>query len=169
MRKTLIILTVLVLAFPTTILAVEVEPEQAVNCSDYCYYLDNEKFNKTLPTVTGETSCDCATDCDEYCDHLKDVSPKYQPPSQTCFCNPLEKITEFKTIITNIIDSIFNVAIVLAPLMIIIAGFLFVTAGGNPEQTKRAKNIIIWTSVGFFVILLAMGIMGVIQSLLGVS
>ena len=166
MRKTLIILTVLALVFPTTILAVEVE--QAVNCSDYCRYLNNEEFDKTLPTVIGETSCDCAIDCDDYCNHLKDVPPKYQPPGQICFCNPLPATTT-EYIIDNIINSIFNVAIVLVPLMIVIAGFLFVTAGGNLEQTKRAKDIIVWTIVGFFIVLLAKGVMGMIQSLLGVS
>ena len=82
--------------------------------------------------------------------------------------NPLAT-EDFEVIIDNIINFIFNIAVVLAPLMIIIAGFLFVTAGGNLEQIKRAKNIIIWTSVGFFVILLARGIMGVIMNLLGVS
>jgi len=82
--------------------------------------------------------------------------------------NPLSATTT-EHIIDNIIDFIFNIAIVLAPLMIVIAGFLFVTAGGNLEQTKRAKDIIVWTAVGFFVILLSRGIMGVIMNLLGVN
>ncbi|MCP6718301.1 MAG: pilin [Patescibacteria group bacterium] len=82
--------------------------------------------------------------------------------------NPLAS-DEFEDIINNVINFIFKIATVLAPLMVIMAGFLFVTAGGNLEQIKRAKNIIIWTAVGFFVILLARGIMGMIMNLLGVS
>lgn len=81
--------------------------------------------------------------------------------------NPLQATTT-EVIIDNLIDFIFNIAIVLAPLMIIIAGFLFVTAGGNSEQINRAKAIIIWTAVGFLIILLSRGIMGIIKTILGV-
>jgi len=81
--------------------------------------------------------------------------------------NPLDA-TEFEVIIDNVVNFIFNIAVVLAPLMIIIAGFLFVTAGGNAEQISRARAIIIWTAVGFLIILLSRGIMGLIKTLLGV-
>jgi hypothetical protein len=81
--------------------------------------------------------------------------------------NPLEA-AEFEVILDNIIGFIFNIAIVLAPLMIIIAGFLFVTAGGDLNQINRAKSIIVWTSVGFLIILLSRGIMGIIKNILGV-
>ncbi|XOB42123.1 MAG: hypothetical protein ACKKMP_01950 [Candidatus Nealsonbacteria bacterium] len=83
--------------------------------------------------------------------------------------NPLAEGTQFEDIIDNLIDFIFNIAIVLAPLMVVIAGFLFVTAGGNLEQTQRARNIILWTIIGFLIILLAKGIMAVIENLLGVN
>jgi len=81
--------------------------------------------------------------------------------------NPLDA-TEFEVIIDNVVNFIFNIAVLLAPLMIIIAGFLFVTAGGNAEQISRARAIIIWTAVGFLIILLSRGIMGLIKTLLGV-
>ncbi len=82
--------------------------------------------------------------------------------------NPLEA-TEFEDILDNVIDFIFNIAVVLVPLMIIIAGFLFVTAGGNAEQINKAKTMIIWTAIGFLIILLSKGIMGIITNLLGVG
>ena len=82
--------------------------------------------------------------------------------------NPLATTT-FEAIIDNIIDFIFNIAIVLAPLMTIVAGFLFVTAGGNLEQINRAKAMITWSIIGFLIILLAKGIMTVIENLLGIS
>ena len=82
--------------------------------------------------------------------------------------NPLAT-TDFEVIIDNIIDFIFNIAIVLAPLTTVVAGFLFVTAGGNSEQISKAKAMIVWSIVGFLIILLAKGIMTVIENLLGVS
>ncbi len=82
--------------------------------------------------------------------------------------NPLQA-TEFEDILDNVIDFIFNIAIVLAPLMVVIAGFLFVTSGGNAEQINKAKTMIIWTAIGFLIILLSKGIMGIITNLLGVG
>lgn len=82
--------------------------------------------------------------------------------------NPLDATTT-EEIIENLIGFLFKIGIVLAPLMIIIGGFLFVTAGGNIEQVNRAKKIIIWTLVGFFVVLLARGIMDLIYMILGLK
>jgi len=82
--------------------------------------------------------------------------------------NPLQA-AEFEIILDNIIGFIFNIAVVLFPLMIIIAGFLFVTAAGDINKITQAKNIIIWTSVGFLIVLLSRGIMGIIMNLLGVK
>jgi heme/copper-type cytochrome/quinol oxidase subunit 2 len=82
--------------------------------------------------------------------------------------NPLQA-TEFEDILENIIDFIFTIAIVLVPLIVVIAGILFVTAGGNLAQINKAKTMIIWTAIGFLIILLSKGIMGIITNLLGVG
>lgn len=83
--------------------------------------------------------------------------------------NPLTEGTQFEDIVDNLIDFVFNIAIVLAPLTTIIAGFLLVTAGGNLEQINKAKAMIVWSIIGFLIILLAKGIMAVIMNLLGVG
>ena len=82
--------------------------------------------------------------------------------------NPLDATTT-EEIIENLIGFLFKIGIVLAPLMIIIGGFLFVTAGGNIEQVNRAKKIIIWTLIGFLIVLLAQGIMNLIEVILGIE
>ncbi|MFQ6049551.1 MAG: pilin [Candidatus Paceibacterales bacterium] len=82
--------------------------------------------------------------------------------------NPLTADT-FGELVDKLINFIFTIAIVLAPLMIIIAGFLFVTSGGKPEQVAKAKTIITWTIIGFIIILLAKGIVALIDQILGVS
>jgi len=82
--------------------------------------------------------------------------------------NPLNA-NEFEEIVNNIIDFLFEIAIVLAPLMIVVGAVLLVASGGNLAQTERAKNIILWTAVGFFILLLAKGIMALIESILGIE
>jgi len=75
----------------------------------------------------------------------------------------------FGELIEAIINFIYNVALVLAPLFIVIAGFYFVTAAGNPAQIETAKKIILYTLIGFLIILLARGLIAVIQSVFGVQ
>ena len=67
----------------------------------------------------------------------------------------------------TIIDIVFTVLIVLAVLFLIIAGFYFVTASGNPEQIGKARNMVIWAIVGVVVALLARGIVSFIKTWIG--
>ncbi len=89
------------------------------------------------------------------------------PPGSVCIENPLTATT-FEEIIDNVIDFIFKIAVVLAPLMVIIGGFLFVTAGGSIQQIDQAKKLLLWTAIGFLVVLLSKGILGIINKILGV-
>ncbi|MBZ9569572.1 hypothetical protein KJA16_01450 [Patescibacteria group bacterium] len=80
--------------------------------------------------------------------------------------NPLEAET-FEELIENLIDFIFWVAAAIVPLMIIIAAFYFITSVGNPDKVRTAKSIILWTVVGFTIVLLAKGIVSVIKQIIG--
>ncbi|MDI6602528.1 MAG: hypothetical protein QME57_00195 [Patescibacteria group bacterium] len=82
--------------------------------------------------------------------------------------NPVEAKT-FGELINNIINFIFNIALAIVPLMIVIAGFYFVTAGGDPEQIKKAKDLIFYTVVGFIIILLARGVIELLKQTLTIK
>jgi len=79
--------------------------------------------------------------------------------------NPIDADT-FEELIENIITFIFNIALALVPLMIVIAGVYFVTAAGNPEQVQKAKGIILYTLIGFIIILLARGFVEFLKQIL---
>jgi hypothetical protein len=83
----------------------------------------------------------------------------------TQICNPL-KYNEFKDLLDAIVDFIFTIGMVIAPLLLIIAGFLFVTSAGQPEKVKTAKTMMIAALVGVAVLLLAKGLVNVIVSIL---
>ncbi|MDD2696544.1 MAG: hypothetical protein PHE52_00005 [Candidatus Pacebacteria bacterium] len=76
--------------------------------------------------------------------------------------------TSFEAVVGNGIDFVFKIAIVLAPLMVIIGGFILVTAGGNLNKVNQAKNLLLWTAIGFAVVLLSKGILAIINQILGV-
>ena len=71
--------------------------------------------------------------------------------------NPL-KANTFGEFLDSIINFLFNISLFLAPLMIIIGAFHFITSEGNPEQIETAKKIIRYTLIGFLIILLAKGL-----------
>src|SRR3989338_10817135 len=67
-------------------------------------------------------------------------------------CNPIEACTvaEFIQLLTEII---LKIGMPLAALMIILSGFLFVKARGNPEEIKKARSMFVWTLVGTAIII----------------
>lgn len=69
--------------------------------------------------------------------------------------NPL-KAENFLELLDAIIDFIaYYLAPPIAVIMIIVAGFHFVTAIGDPEKINTAKRIILWVLIGLLVILSA--------------
>ena len=84
------------------------------------------------------------------------------------FQNPLEYET-FGELIDAIIKFIFYIAIVVVPLMLIIGAFYLLTAAGDPKKIGTGKNIIIYTLIGLVIIMLARGLIAVIESVIGVK
>lgn len=77
--------------------------------------------------------------------------------------------------VENIADIIKKVAyylsVYIAPpivtIMILIAGFYFLTAGDKPERLITARQIILWTVVGYVIILISWGATSIIAEILG--
>lgn len=81
--------------------------------------------------------------------------------------NPLEADT-FAELIDALVNIIFYFAVAIAPIFIIIAGFYFITAAGEPAKINTAKQIILWTLIGLLVVLCAKGIIALFRSAFGV-
>jgi len=69
--------------------------------------------------------------------------------------NPLGPNTTFWDLIDKLIDFIFYLAIAVAPIMFIVAGFYFITAAGDPEKINIAKKMILWVLIGLLIVFLA--------------
>ncbi len=83
--------------------------------------------------------------------------------------NPLEAET-FQELVDAIINFIYVVALWVAPLMIVIGAYFFLFSGGRPEYVSRGKKIIVWTLIGFSVILLSKGLITFLrEEILGVG
>ena len=118
--------------------------------------------------------CDTNSDCGSGLDCKCDPTPTRNDgsdagvcadPGAVVFCSPLEA-QSFDDLVYSVTNFIFNIAMALVPVMVIIAGFYFITAAGDPERIKTAKKIILWTFVGLLIVLLTYGLIDVLKNLL---
>ena len=74
--------------------------------------------------------------------------------------------------INQLVDILFSilwpVAVAFFIVIFVIAGFLFATAGGDPDKTKGARDAVIYGAVGVVVALVAFSIVFVLRNLVGV-
>ena len=77
--------------------------------------------------------------------------------------------TSFGGLVQNIAIKIIPVAFALSVIMIIYAGFLFVSAGGSEEKVRKAKHTLYWAIIGAVILLgawaIAAGFVDIIISL----
>lgn len=81
--------------------------------------------------------------------------------SATAIPNPL-KWERLGDLVNAVSKFIFEVALALAPIMIIVGGFYFITAAGEPEKIQTGKKIIANTLIGLVIILLASGLIAIL-------
>ena len=67
--------------------------------------------------------------------------------------------------IENITEWVITVSLVLATMMYVIGGFLWMSDAGNMERVKTAKSIIVSTTIGLIVILMANGLISIVKQL----
>ena len=80
--------------------------------------------------------------------------------------NPIDE-DSLEGVIGAIVGFVWQLAIIIAPLMFIIAGFFYITSGGEPERVKKARNIFVYTLIGLVIVLVATGLYQLIANILG--
>jgi hypothetical protein len=71
------------------------------------------------------------------------------------------------SLISNIGNWVFAIVLAVASVFLIVAGFMFVTAGGNPENVNKARQMLVSALIGVAVAIGALGLVQVIKSILG--
>lgn len=79
---------------------------------------------------------------------------------------PFEDIGGLLGIAEDIGNWIFTGLLILAAIFLVIAGYFFVTAGGNPENVNKARQMLINALIGVAVGLAARGLIAVITNLI---
>ena len=109
-------------------------------------------------------------------------STKATTPTPTQICDDLkaqlnrggfewdkEKLPEYcttNTLYNKIIKGALYAVGIVAVIVIIYGGYIYMTAAGNDEQRKRGRTILTWAVVGLIVVILAVVLVNVVVKLL---
>jgi hypothetical protein len=80
--------------------------------------------------------------------------------------NPLGAGTTPTTLLAKIFSNGLTLLAVLMPIVIIIGAFQLMFSSGNPEEFAKGRQTIVYTAIGFAVVLCAQGIVAIIKSIL---
>ena len=69
-------------------------------------------------------------------------------------------------IINRITNYLMWIAIVSAPMMIIVAAFTFLTSGGNERKVATAKKMLMWAIIGIALVVVSKGVVSLIREFL---
>jgi len=82
------------------------------------------------------------------------------------FDSPLGNYGNFQEVLGRVINGLVILATPVVVIMILWAGYQFIVSGGSPDKVTKARQTILWTVVGYGILLLASGITAIIQELL---
>ena len=87
------------------------------------------------------------------------------PPAAIEFPNPFNATT-VEALVDMTISWLVVISTPIIVLLIVIAGVVFMFSGANPNQQKTARNIILYSLLGYAIILLARVLMAVVTGVL---
>lgn len=79
----------------------------------------------------------------------------------------LESGADLEKLIVTIGNWVFTILLGIAAVFLIVAGYFFITAGGNPENITKARQMLINALIGVAIGLGAQGLVKVIGAILG--
>lgn len=91
---------------------------------------------------------------------------KPQDPYKPLVLKPLDDDT-FPELAERIASVIFWIVSSFAFVMIIVGGFLMVTAGGEPRKITKGRNTIFYALAGFAIASMSKGIVALVQAIMG--
>jgi len=78
----------------------------------------------------------------------------------------IEDLDQLDALISKIVNWFSGFVLVVAVLFILVAAWTFLTAGGNPDNIAKARQMLIYALIGIAVAVLAWGMEPLIRSIL---
>lgn len=71
--------------------------------------------------------------------------------------------TDIMILLGSVMNWMFAILLIVAAIFIIIAAFHFVTAAGDPDKTKTARNFVLYALIGVLVAFAARGLVELVR------
>lgn len=81
--------------------------------------------------------------------------------------NPLGQGATFESVICSIVRYANLLLAPISAFMVLLAGMLYMTSGGNAERVKTAHKALLWAVVGIAIVLISQGAILIIRTALG--
>lgn len=121
-----------------------------------------------LPLLGVGVALGAESKCSEFTasDTCQKSSCFWNPDTSKCVGALITGASSLLTLIQTVGNWVFVFLMAIAALFLVYAGFLWVTAGGSPENVTKAKTMLINAIIGVAVGLGARGIVAVITSII---
>jgi len=86
------------------------------------------------------------------------------PPKSFTITNPLA-CGDFGCALQKVTEFLLYLAAPIAAIMVLIGGFMMITARGDPEKFSKGKKTLLYAAIGFVAVLAANAVAPLIQSL----
>ncbi|MDD5433205.1 MAG: pilin [Candidatus Pacebacteria bacterium] len=96
---------------------------------------------------------------------LECINGQCQYSGEITFCPGSEK-KEVGDLVNEVMKWVLILGLTVAPLMILLGGFMLFTAGGDPKATDKAKQVIKWAVIGLAIILFARAFVSILRYLI---
>ncbi|PIR44112.1 hypothetical protein COV23_01605 [Candidatus Wolfebacteria bacterium CG10_big_fil_rev_8_21_14_0_10_31_9] len=83
--------------------------------------------------------------------------------------NPLSPTSDIYALLDRITDYLILIAAPIATVMILWGAFQILTAAGDMKKVNSGKDTIIWSIVGFFIVIISKGATYLIKDILGAN
>ncbi|MFH1656665.1 MAG: TrbC/VirB2 family protein [Candidatus Nealsonbacteria bacterium] len=70
-------------------------------------------------------------------------------------------------LLDKIVNWLFSILLIVAVIYLILAGYFFITAQGDPEKVSKARNMVLYALIGVLVAFAARGLVLLIETISG--
>lgn len=78
---------------------------------------------------------------------------------------PSVSVTDFNDLIVKVGDILWKIVMLVALIMFVIAGLMFMFAQGDPTKVATARQFVLWGVVGIIVAILAYSIVAIVEGI----
>lgn len=88
------------------------------------------------------------------------------PPVDPSVASPIQDVSGVYRVLNGVLRFMYVVFFIVAAILIVLAAFQYLTAGGDEEKVGKAKNMLIYAIVAIAVALIATGVSAIVRGFL---